>query len=72
MLYILYIYIYIYMWAEFVSSRLQSRAQWDNGLEDIQIQIIDVTDVCQPTIREVFWVENINCYDPQGLNAIEL
>lgn len=47
-------------------------SQGHNGLEDIQIQIIDVTDVSQPTIREGFWVEKINCYEPKGLNVIEL
>ena len=42
------------------------------GVEDIQIQIIDVADVSQPTAREGFWIDKLNCYTPRGLNTVEL
>ena len=42
------------------------------GLEDLEAQIIDVTDKRDPTKRESFWVEKINSFSPSGLNVRDL
>ena len=42
------------------------------GLEDSEVQIIDVTDKRDPTKRESFWVETINSFVPSGLNVRDL
>ena len=34
-------------------------------------QVIDVTDVNNPTERESFWIEKLNTYIPMGLNVRE-
>ena len=42
-------------------------------VEDIQIQIIDVSDVSQQTVKEEgFWIDKLNCYAPRELNTVEL
>ena len=42
------------------------------GLEDLDIQIIDVTDKRDPTKRESFWAEKINSFVPLGINVRDL
>ena len=41
------------------------------GLIDFRVQIIDSTDVINPTERESYWIEKINCYCPLRLNMRE-
>ena len=41
------------------------------GLSDFLVQVIDVTDVNNPTERESFWIEKLNSYVPRGLNLRE-
>ena len=41
------------------------------GLMDLEIQVIDVTDVSRPNERETFWIEKLNTYCPRGLNIRE-
>ena len=43
-----------------------------NGLEGIFVQIIDITDVSEPTRREAYWIEKLKCYAPLGLNVMEI
>ena len=43
-----------------------------DGLNDVIMQIIDVTDVRDPTRREAFWIEKRKCYEPLGLNVLEV
>lgn len=38
------------------------------GLKDFMVRVIDTTNVNDPTKREGFWIEKINCYAPLGLN----
>ena len=38
------------------------------GLMDLKIQVIDVTDVSRPNERESLWIEKLNTYCPRGLN----
>ena len=38
---------------------------------DLEIQVIDVTDVSRPNERESFWIEKLNTYCPRGLNIRE-
>ena len=42
------------------------------GLEDLEVQIIDVTNKRGPTKRESFWVEKINSFVPWGLKVRDL
>ena len=42
-----------------------------SGLSDLSVQVIDCTDVNNPTERESFWIEKLNCYVPNGLNLKE-
>jgi hypothetical protein len=42
---------------------------WGEG--DFLVQVIDVTDVNNPTERESFWIEKLNSYVPRGLNLIK-
>jgi hypothetical protein len=42
-----------------------------SGLSDFRVQIIDSTDVINPTERKSYWIEKINCYCPLGLNMRE-
>ena len=42
------------------------------GLEDLEVQIINVTDKRDPTKRESFWAEKINSFVPSGLNVRDL
>jgi hypothetical protein len=42
-----------------------------SGLSDFLVQVIDVTDVNNPTERESFWIEKLNSYVPRGLNLRE-
>ena len=35
------------------------------------VQVIDVTDVNNPTERESFWIEKLKTYIPMGLNVRE-
>ena len=41
------------------------------GLSDFLVQVIDVTDVNNPTERESFWIEKLNSYVPRGFNLRE-
>ena len=41
------------------------------GLRDFMVQVIDCTNVNNPTERESFWIEKLNCYVPHGLNLRE-
>ena len=36
------------------------------GWSDLSVQVIDCTDGNNPTERESFWIEKINCYVPLG------
>ena len=38
------------------------------GLMDLEIQMMDITDVNRPNERESFWIEKLNTYCPSGLN----
>ena len=29
------------------------------GIDEVQVQIIDVTDVARPTVRESYWVDKL-------------
>ena len=42
------------------------------GSEDLEVQIIDVTDKRDPMKRESFWVEKINSFVPSGLIVRDL
>ena len=42
------------------------------GLEDLHVQIIDVMDVRDPTVRERYWIQKLKCYAPLGLNIMEI
>ena len=42
------------------------------GLGDGSVQIIDVTDVRDPTVREGFWIQKLKCYVPLELNLMEV
>ena len=35
------------------------------------VQVIDCTNVNNPTERERFWIEKLYCYVPHGLNLRE-
>lgn len=39
-------------------------------VRDVSVQIIDVTDVRDPALREGFWIEKLKCYAPMGLNLM--
>ena len=39
-----------------------------NGLEDVQVKIIDKTNVNDPTTREGFWAYKLDSFIPRGLN----
>ena len=43
--------------------------QGHKGLEDLRVQIIDVTDINKPNERESFWIEKLRTYCPRGLNV---
>ena len=45
--------------------------QGHGGLRDLQVQIIDVTDINKPNERESFWIEKLMTYCPKGLNVRE-
>ena len=45
--------------------------QGHGGLRDLQVQIIDVTDINKPNERESFWIEKVMTYCPKGLNVRE-
>ena len=38
------------------------------GIEDIQVKIIDRTDVNDPTYKEGFWTYKLDIFVPKGLN----
>ena len=38
---------------------------------DLEIQVINVTDVSRPNEQESFWIEKLNTYCPRGLNIRE-
>ena len=42
------------------------------GIEDIQVKIIDRTDVNDPTFREGFWTYKLDIFAPKGLNFRDL
>ena len=42
-----------------------------SGIKDFSVQVIDVTDVNNPTERECFWIEKLKTYIPMGLNVRE-
>jgi hypothetical protein len=43
----------------------------NNCMPIFGVQVIDVTDVNNPTERERFWIEKLNGYVPRGLNLRE-
>ena len=43
-----------------------------SGLSDFLVQVIDVTDVNNPTERESFWIEKLNSYVPRGLKYVNV
>ena len=45
--------------------------QGHGRLRDLQVQIIDVTDINKPNQRESFWIEKLMTYCPKGLNVRE-
>ena len=48
---------------------------WEDGhkgLKDVSAQIVDVTNVRDPSCREAFWIEKFNSCLPLGLNALEI
>jgi hypothetical protein len=50
---------------------MPSWGEGHSGLSDFLVQVIDVTDVNNPTERESFWIEKLNSYVPRGLNLRE-
>ena len=42
-----------------------------SGIKDFSVQVIDVTDVNNPTERKSFWIEKLKTYIPMGLNVRE-
>ena len=40
-------------------------------LQDVIVEIKDITDVRKPTERESFWIEKLKCFIPLGLNVKE-
>ena len=42
-----------------------------SGLSGLSVQVIDCTDVNNPTERESFWIKKLNCYVPNRLNLKE-
>ena len=51
-----------YLYAHFFS-------EGHHRIDDIQVQIIDVTDVAWPTVRESYWIEKLNCLALLDLNV---
>ena len=48
---------------------------WENDhkeLDDVCVQVIDVTNIRDPTCREAFWIDKLKTSVPLGLNAVEL
>ena len=43
-----------------------------SGIKDFSVQIIDVTDVKNPTERQSFLIEKLNTYIPMGHISIQL
>ena len=41
------------------------------GIKDLSVMIIDVTNVNNPTERESFWMEKLCTYIPTGLDVRE-
>ena len=39
-----------------------------DGLADLSVNIIDRTDMHNPTDREAFWIYKLNSFVPKGLN----
>ena len=58
-----------YLWRTFICTFFE---EGHLGLEDLEVQIIDVTDKKDTTKRESFWVEKINSFVPSGLNVRDL
>ena len=42
-----------------------------SGIKDFSVQVIDVTDVNNPTERESFWIEKLKTFIPMDLNVRE-
>ena len=42
-----------------------------SGIKDFSVQVIDVTDVNNPTERESFWIEKLKTYISMGINVRE-
>ena len=40
------------------------------GIDEVQVQIIDVTDVARPTVRESYWIDKLNCLAALSLNVL--
>ena len=48
---------------------------WEDGhggFNDVMMPVIVVTDVRDPTYMEAFWIENLKCYTPLGLNVSKM
>ena len=41
-----------------------------HGIDEVQVQIIDVTDVARPTVRESYWIDKLNCLALLGLYVL--
>ena len=41
-----------------------------NGIDEVQVQIIDITDVARPTVRESYCIDKLNCLALLGLNVL--
>ena len=41
------------------------------GIEDIEITIVDRTDVNDPALREGFWIYKLETFVPKGLNLTD-
>ena len=40
-------------------------------VKDVQITLIDKTDLSKPTEREAYWIDRLKTKFPQGLNYIQ-
>ena len=43
-----------------------------SGLTNVSVQIIDKTDIRDPTTGEGFWTHKLKCFTPLGLNIMDI
>ena len=41
-----------------------------HGIDEVQVQIIDIRDVARPTITESYCIDKLNCLAVLGLNVL--